>query len=180
MEARGGRDPFGQRDLTTAAIATFAFVGTIYTVGHGLQPLQHLLANLGEHEVEVVVDVRSHPVSRRAPQFGRDRLQRAIESQGMKYAWVGIALGGRPPRHLRTRTGAPDYERMAAEPATASALDRLADASEHRRLALLCSESRPEQCHRSRMLAPELEKRGIVIEHILPDGCLVARPTLFA
>ena len=152
---------------------------TVYTVGHGLLPIETLVENLRSHDVTVVVDVRSQPFSRRAPQFNKDSLRASLEAAGIGYAWMGHALGGRPPDELRTSTGAPDYERMAQEPATATALGKVAEASTRRRIALLCSESRPEGCHRSRMLEPQLGQRGVVVEHILPDGTLVVHPRLF-
>lgn len=152
---------------------------TIYTVGHGLLARETLVANLRRHDIEVVVDVRSQPMSTRAPQFNRDALREALEADGIAYAWKGGALGGRPPAHLRTASGAPDYERMAAEPTTADAIAQVVDAADSRRIALLCSESKPEECHRSRMLEPEFELRGAAVEHILPDGSIAARPTLF-
>ncbi len=155
-------------------------MGTLYTVGHGLLPLDELLDNVVSHGIELVVDVRSHPVSSRAPHFCRQPLQEGLEARGVEYAWMGNALGGRPPEELRTLTGMPDYDRMTRQPATSDALDRLARAALTRKIALLCSESRPEQCHRSRMLEPELEKRGVAVHHLLPDGAVVSRPTLFA
>jgi uncharacterized protein (DUF488 family) len=154
-------------------------VRTIYTVGHGLLSQEALVSNLRHHDIELVVDVRSQPTSMRAPQFNRDALREALEAAGIAYAWKGRALGGRPPQHLRTTSGAPDYERMAVDPATAEVLDQLAEATVFRRIALLCSESKPEECHRSRMLEPQFELRGAAVEHILPDGSLAARPTLF-
>ena len=152
---------------------------TIYTVGHGLLSQEALISNLLHHDIELVVDVRSQPMSTRAPHFNRDALREALEAAGIAYAWKGGALGGRPPHHLRTTSGAPDYERMAVETATADAIDQLAEAAVSRRIALLCSESKPEECHRSRMLEPQFELRGAAVEHILPDGSLAARPTLF-
>src|SRR5437588_3037450 len=132
----------------------------LYTVGHGLLSGETLIANLSRHGIDLVVDVRSQPVSTRAPHFNRELLKRALEASGISYAWMGQALGGRPPSRLRTRAGAPDYERMAQEPATVSALDRLAGAAASRKIALLCSESRPELCHRTLMLEPQLEMRS--------------------
>jgi uncharacterized protein (DUF488 family) len=155
-------------------------VTAVYTVGHGLQSPSELVEKLVKHEIDLVVDVRSHPVSSRAPHFSHQALREFLAAGGIEYAWVGRALGGRPPERLRTRRGAADYERMADEPQTSSALDRLASAAATRTIALLCSESRPEGCHRSRMLEPQLEKRGIRVQHILPDGSLLSRPTLFA
>src|SRR5919108_4059126 len=101
-------------------------MGAVYTGGHGLLSQEALITNLRLHDIEIVVDVRSLPVSRRVPHFNREVLQEALRAAGITYAWHGQALGGRPPAHLCTTSGAPDYERMAAEPATANALDRLA------------------------------------------------------
>lgn len=154
-------------------------MSTIYTVGHGLLPVDRLLDNLRRHSVGAVIDVRSQPYSRRAPQFNKDALRDALEQGGITYIWMGQALGGRPPDRLRTTGGAPDYESMSREPATAEALDRVVEAGSRRTLALLCSESQPDGCHRTRMLAPELERRGATVANILPDGTLAERPTLF-
>jgi len=154
-------------------------VTTIYTVGHGLLPADVLLANLSRHEVAAVIDVRSQPFSRRAPQFTKQSLCSALEAVGISYIWMGQALGGRPPERLRTSAGAPNYELMAQEPPTAAALDKVVEAAARRRIALLCSEARPEGCHRARMLEPQLEQRGAAVEHILPDGALARQPTLF-
>lgn len=154
-------------------------MSTIFTVGHGLLPLDALLANLSRHEVAAVIDVRSQPFSGRAPHFNKENLRVALEGVGINYVWMGRALGGRPPAQLRTFTGAPDYERMVREPETVAALDKLVDAGSRRRIALLCSEARPNQCHRSRMLEPQLQQRGSTVEHILPNGMLASQPTLF-
>jgi uncharacterized protein (DUF488 family) len=152
---------------------------TIYTIGHGLLPLDALISNLASHRVEAVIDVRSQPFSVRAPQFNREALGRSLERAGITYVWMGQSLGGRPRGELRTESGAPDYERMSREPTTVAALDKVVEASDRRRVALLCSEGRPEGCHRTRMLEPEFERRGVAVDHILPDGTLAARPTLF-
>lgn len=152
---------------------------TIYTVGHGLLPVEQVIANLTTHAIDTVVDVRSQPFSGRAPQFNKERLRDSLALADIGYAWMGHTLGGRPPDELRTTTGAPDYERMVKEPLTIAALDRVIAGSDEHRIALLCSEALPDGCHRTRMLEPELERRGAAVAHILPDGTLATRPTLF-
>jgi uncharacterized protein (DUF488 family) len=153
---------------------------TIFTIGHGLAPISTLLDTLLLVSVDKVVDVRSVPGSQRAPQYNRRDLESVLRARGVDYEWAGETLGGRPPAHLRTRSGAPDYERMVGERETADALDALVAASRTQRIALLCSETRPEECHRSRMLEPEIERRGADVEHLLPDGSRQSAPTLFA
>jgi uncharacterized protein (DUF488 family) len=155
-------------------------MASIYTIGHGLLTLDGLVSNLSRHKIDLVVDVRSHPKSARAPQFDREPLSAGLEAVGVRYHWMGGALGGRPPRDLCTPAGAPDYERMSREPQTVEALDKITKTAASRKIALLCSESRPEECHRTRMLEPELELRGVDVQHILPDGSVAVRPTLFA
>lgn len=152
---------------------------TIYTVGHGLLTLDDLVSNLSRHGVEAIIDVRSQPFSGRAPHFNKESLSLSLERVGITYVWMGQTLGGRPSDELRTPSGAPDYERMSRQRPTVAALDKVAEAADRRRIALLCSEARPEGCHRTRMLEPELERRGVVVEHILPSGELALSPTLF-
>ena len=151
---------------------------SIATIGHGLQPIEAFIGNLLRHQVDVVVDVRSHPTSSRAPHFDRGALAVALQDAGIAYEFLGDTLGGRPPDHLRTASGLPDYDRMRASAGTASELDRIAARAGHERIALMCSESNPDECHRSRMLAPALEERGVVVEHILVDGSLKTQMTL--
>jgi uncharacterized protein (DUF488 family) len=69
---------------------------------------------------------------------------------------------------------------MAQEPDTMRALDEVVSLAGTHTVALMCSESRPDECHRSRMLEPELAQRGVWVEHILHSGDVAAKPTLFA
>ncbi len=154
-------------------------MNTIYTVGHGTLPLEAVLVNLSVHQVAAVMDVRSQPFSGRSPHFNKENLRASLEAAGINYVWMGQSLGGRPRAKLRTPAGAPDYERMAREPATVAGIAKVVEAAGRRRIALLCSEARPEGCHRTRMLEPEFEERGLLVEHILPDGSLASQPTLF-
>ena len=167
LEAGGGGDP--------SLIASQGPI--VFTIGHGLIDRQEFIGLLQRFGVELVVDVRSEPYSGRAPQFNRERLEGGVGRAA--YRWMP-ELGGRPPEHLRVERGAPDYERMADEPSTRRALDDVAALAATQTIALMCSESRPEDCHRSRMLEPQLAQRGVWIEHILHSGEAVAEPTLFA
>ncbi len=69
---------------------------SIYTIGHSNQELASFLALLTMHGVEVVVDVRSAPYSRYAPQFDKRALETAVVGAGMRYLYLGKELGGRP------------------------------------------------------------------------------------
>jgi len=144
---------------------------TVWTVGHSNHHVEVFLALVHRHQVAHVVDVRSHPYSRYAPHFNRDELQATIEARGMRYTFLGAALGGRPRREDQLDAeGHALYDRMATEPTFSDAIDGiLRGASEHR-IALLCSCGAPHECHRRLLVGKVLCDRGAELRHILPDG----------
>lgn len=152
----------------------------IYTIGHGTLATEQFISNLRAHGVSVVIDVRSQPGSQWAPQFGRNELEASLAQAGIRYVWDGERLGGRPPNQYLTGTGAPDYESMSQRQEAQEALNELAIRAKTDQIALMCSESDPASCHRSRMVAPECEKRGLLVSHILANGSLLDAPSLFA
>jgi uncharacterized protein (DUF488 family) len=123
------------------------------------------------HRVASLVDIRSHPYSRFASHFNREELQAAIEARGIRYVFLGSALGGRPQREDQLDAkGHALYGKMAQEPAFLDAIDQLLhDASEYR-LALLCSCGQPRECHRRLLVGKVLCDRGSELRHITPDG----------
>lgn len=143
----------------------------MWTVGHSNHDVETFLALIQRHQVAHLVDVRSHPYSRYAPQFNRDELRASIEACGIRYAFLGAALGGRPRREDQLDAeGHALYDRMATEPTFNEAIDGvLRGASEHR-IALLCSCGAPRECHRRLLVGKVLCDRGAELRHILPDG----------
>ncbi len=153
---------------------------TVYTIGHGPRSFGHVAAALIEHGIGVIVDVRSSPFSRYAPDFTRDRLIRLSAEANLGYRWLGDRLGGRPDDPELRRGDSPDWtaiEQSAAFRAGITELDGLARAG---RVALLCAEQDPTQCHRAFLIAPAMERLGFAVTHILPNGSAVPHhDTLF-
>ena len=135
----------------------------VRTLGHSNHPVERFVDLLRAAGIEVVIDVRSTPWSRRFPQFGRERLATSLAAAGIAYRHEGAALGGKPG------DGA-DYEALAARPAFVAALDRLSAEAETRALCLVCAEKEPLDCHRTVLVARRLAERGIAVEHLLADG----------
>ena len=71
----------------------------VFTVGHGIRPLDELIETLRESDVQTLVDVRRFPGSRRNPQFNQGPLRGALDDAGIVYRHA-VQLGGR-------RTGEP-------------------------------------------------------------------------
>ena len=141
----------------------------ILTVGHGDLEPERLVRNLRAASVERLVDVRSVPYSRRHPQFNRRALERAVREDGIAYEWAP-ALGGRPDDPALLTDGRPDYGKIADTERFREAVRELIDAAGESRTAILCSEGRPEQCHRMLLVSRALMDRGVRVEHLLKDG----------
>ena len=157
-------------------------VGTIvHTIGHSNHTQDAFVALLRGRAIETVVDVRSAPTSRFAPQFNRRQLAAELARQGIAYAFAGDRLGGRPtdPACYKTGTvpdGAADYLNVVDYPAVArqpwfrDGIDRLVELATRQPVAVMCSEEDPARCHRHHLIAQTLLGRGVVVRHIRRDG----------
>jgi len=148
--------------------------GEIYTVGHSNRSAEALLECLRGAGVEVLVDVRRRPASRRYPHFNAPVLAAALETAGIGYVTAGEALGGhRPappegahPALARALRGYAEHMRSAAFARALESLLREAGAAGH---ALMCAERLPERCHRS-LIADRLTARGVAVVHLIAPG----------
>lgn len=151
----------------------------MYTVGHGTLPAEALAAVLGAAGVEVLVDVRSYPGSRRNPHFGREAMEQWVPDAGLTYVW-SPALGGRrrpvpSSRHVALREEAfrAYADHMETEGFLAG-VDELLALAQARTVSVMCSESVWWRCHR-RLLADHLVLvRGVEVVHLMHDGRHVA------
>jgi len=90
-----------------------AVFDTWLTIGHSKHPIEKFLTLLRQHDVEVLVDVRSQPFSRFSPQFSRKASERAVTEASIRYLFMGDSLGGRPePRECYDADGKVDYDRV--------------------------------------------------------------------
>ena len=143
----------------------------VYTIGHSSHPFETFAKLLAEHSVEVLVDVRSAPYSKYAPQFDREVLQRALNAAGIKYLFLGGELGGRPKNQAYYDVqGHAVYSRMTTDPAFVAGVERLERGMAEYRLALMCGEEDPAHCHRRLLVARILMERGHEVLHIRGDG----------
>lgn len=143
----------------------------VLTIGHSNHDVGQFLALLRKHGVQMLVDVRSDPYSRYAPQFNRAEFEHQVRAAGIEYRYSGASIGGKPKDPaLHTPSGKPDFDALAATPAFQDELRAVADLASGRRTAIMCSEADPMCCHRERLLAPVLRNWGLRVIHIMPDG----------
>ena len=146
----------------------------IYTIGHSNHPIEKFLSLLQAHSIATAFDIRTNPASRFSPQFNRKSLDQSLNEVGIEYEFLGKELGGRPKEDgFYDKEGYVLYERLASTSEFRRGIRRIAEASEMTRLALLCTEMDPKECHRHHLLATYLMERGFTILHILRDETLL-------
>ena len=144
---------------------------TVFTIGHGSRTFDDIVEVLRRHGVAMVVDVRSRPSSRHAPDFVKGRLETLAAAAGLGYRWMGGVLGGSPADPaLLDEEGRIDAEAVRHRPAYRAALDVVGAMARDAGIALLCAEEDPEHCHRATLLAPDLIALGHRVSHLHADG----------
>ena len=144
----------------------------ICTIGHSNHSLDGFLALLQQHRITVVADVRSAPYSRFSPHFSREALAETLAAAGIGYLYLGRKLGGRPPDPACYENGRIRYERVAQTSGFQAGIARLLDRARTQRVAIMCAEKEPLDCHRTLLVAQALEASGAHVAHILADGAL--------
>ncbi|HTW72606.1 MAG TPA: DUF488 domain-containing protein [Acetobacteraceae bacterium] len=152
----------------------------VLTIGHSSHTMEHFLALLREAGVTAVADVRSAPHSRHVPQFNHDALKATLREAGIAHVYLGRELGGRPQNKAQYRDGVADYEKIAASDAFQAGLQRVLDGAATHRIALMCAEQFPQDCHRCLLVGRALASRGVRVCHLLPDGGMATQADIEA
>ena len=142
----------------------------VLTIGHSTLPYERFLELLRHANVTAIADVRSAPYSRQFPQFSRKTLLNDLRVDGIAYVFLGKELGGRPSERQLYCDGVADYERMSRTAEFDKGLERVLEGAQKYRIALMCSEGDPLDCHRCLLVSRALVQRGVRVSHILGDG----------
>jgi uncharacterized protein (DUF488 family) len=142
----------------------------IYTIGHSNHSARRFIDLLREATIDCVADVRSTPFSRRNPQFSQKPLTASLKDAGIAYWFLGDALGARPKDPDCWDDGKVSYARIAASPAFQEAIHALIDGSHAKRIALMCAEKEPLDCHRTILVGRALAQLDTDLGHIHADG----------
>jgi uncharacterized protein (DUF488 family) len=146
---------------------------TFFAVGHSTHDIDHFLWLLSGHEIETLVDLRSAPYSKQAPQFNREGIRNALARIGIRYLYGGTELGGRPPEsELYAQDGRVLYWKVAETERFKKGIAGLWKLVADSQVALLCSEEDPTECHRRLLVGRVLTEEGATLQHIRGDGRL--------
>jgi uncharacterized protein (DUF488 family) len=147
---------------------------SIWTIGHSTLAIEDFIDKLRSFDIEVLVDVRSFPGSRRYPHFNQENVSASLIAAGIGYEHLR-ELGGRRrarPDSLNVAwrnesfRGYADY--METE-GFREGIERLLAIAGKQRVAIMCSEAVWWRCHRS-MISDYLKASGIDVNHIMGSG----------
>lgn len=150
--------------------------GAIFTIGHSDHTPEALIDLLAHADIDVVVDVRSHPSSKWVAHANPRDLKRILKAAGIHYLYLGDLLGGRPDgqedqkaepigvnvRYDVIRSGRPFHE----------GLERLMLGLKKHRVCIMCAEEDPSSCHRNLLVGEALRRKGVQVLHIRGTGAL--------
>lgn len=144
----------------------------VFTIGHSTHAIDTFASLLNQHGVTALADVRSAPFSRFNPQFNKDALSRELKARGIRYVFLGRELGARAEDRALYENGRVRYARLAQTDVFKQGIARVIQGAAEHRVALLCAEKEPLECHRTLLVARALEERGLDVAHIHGDGRL--------
>lgn len=145
----------------------------IWTVGHSTRSGEEFVQILLGNRIEVLVDVRTFPMSRRYPHFNRDALAESLREAGITYKHQANLGGRRAPRPDSHNTawrnaqfrGYADH--METEDFR-NGVQELLELASSKRVAVMCAEAVWWRCHRS-LIADYLKAEGHEVIHIIDE-----------
>ena len=144
---------------------------SIWTIGHSTRSIEEFLTLFRSHEIEVVVDVRRFPYSRRSPQFQKNRFTESLRHAGRQYVSMPLLGGRRPTRpdsinHGWRSASFRGYADYMQTPLFWTGLEALMKLARQSTVAVMCAEAVPWKCHRF-LIADALVSQGWTVQHIV-------------
>lgn len=146
----------------------------VFTIGHSTHDIDDFIELLKKHEVNCLIDVRSQPYSRIAPQFNKEKLISDLKSYKILYAHFEKEFGARHTSHaLLDADNKVDFDKVRGSAEFQQGVERLKKALDlGYTIALMCSEANPFDCHRFSMISYQLIRENLEVSHILREGNL--------
>jgi uncharacterized protein (DUF488 family) len=149
----------------------------VHTIGHSTRPLAAFIALLQEAEIDLLVDIRSVPRSRRNPDYNLETLPGLLAPAGIGHLHIRTlgGLRGKPkdrgpsPNSLWEHPAFRNYADYALTPPFHQGLEELLALAAERRPAIMCAEALWWQCHR-RIVTDYLLSTGCTVRHIMGPG----------
>lgn len=152
----------------------------IYTIGHSTHSLDYFGELLDAYGINCVIDVRNTAASTYNPQYNGAPLKAFLKTKDILYLHFGEEFGARPrDPALLDAEGRVDFDKLRQSEKFLQGVKRLRTGLEKGyRIALMCSQSDPFDCHRFVLIACYLVRHGFAVRHILKDKTCIDNAVL--
>ena len=150
----------------------------VLTLGHSTKSWQEFVDLLEKHKINILADIRRFPGSRRYPHFNQAKMQVNLQEQQTRYVHLEALGGRREPqeengKNAGWRNGSfRGYADHMSTDEFRNGVDQLVALLNEGRIAIMCAEALPWQCHRSLVSDYLASILGFKVQHIMPDGKL--------
>ena len=146
----------------------------IYTIGHSRHNIDNFIELLKRNGINCICDVRSMPYSKFAEQFNQNNLKDELKKNNIEYLFFGDEFGARRKEPDLYTNGKVDFEKVAHDAKFINGIKRIEKGiRKGYKIALMCAEKDPIECHRTILVARNLDLNGFEVNHILDDGCII-------
>jgi uncharacterized protein (DUF488 family) len=142
----------------------------LFTIGYAPHTLDSFVDALDKHKINVVADVRSSPYSKFKADFNQNVLEIFLKTKHVRYIFFGDVLGARVDDSSCYVDGKVDFNLVAQSQKFKEGVQRILKGMENYRVALMCAEKDPLTCHRTILIARNIQLSGMSVKHILADG----------
>ena len=152
----------------------------LLSIGHSQHKVDYFIDMLKSHNVNYVLDVRSTPYSQFAANYNKESVRIILQNNGIAYAFMGDYFGARPmDSALYSPKGYLDFEKVANSSKFIKGFENVVKGVEQGyRIAFMCTEKDPIECHRAILVTNAFYKAGYCIEHIMPDNTVQTQDDL--
>ncbi|WP_276132321.1 DUF488 family protein [Polluticoccus soli] len=150
----------------------------IYSIGYGNRNNAHFLSLLEQFNIQILIDIRTNPVSRFQPNYSKKRLEDYLSQNGVKYVFMGAELGGKPKDQSLYLNGKLSYDLVDKSPDYKTGIQKLIQLSEDVNTCIMCCELKPRECHRASMVGRTLLQLGTDVIHIDERGDIIPQSKL--
>ena len=147
-------------------------INNLFTIGYASFSITEFINALKSHGINALVDVRSAPYSKYKPDFKKDNINKVLMDNNISYIFLGKYVGARVEDPECYIDGKLNFGLLKKTKNYQAGIDRILNGMRDYRIALMCAEKDPVNCHRTFLTCRTLRSYPVKILHILEDGSL--------
>jgi uncharacterized protein (DUF488 family) len=144
----------------------------IFTIGYATFSIEYFVDALRKYSITAVADVRSAPYSRFKPEFKKNTIKKTLRENHIEYIFLGKHCGARAEDPSCYIGGKLNYALLKESENFQKGIKRILSGMQNYRIALMCAEKDPLNCHRTFLICRSLRSHPVTIKHILENDTL--------